>query len=368
MKKNVFAITLLFFAVDFYSQNLKKPDYIHGYERIIENAQIAFDEQNYGDALSIAEKAKIERKQKIEYEILTLENAFKPAEVKRQGDSLERIEKILKERQSEDALEIINRNFTKYGKERFNDSKNELLSFLRKNIAFPEADFLIGKIYSLEGEYEIAYNYLFNAYENSENLDIKDEKYSILYELANVSKLLGKDEKYEEFLLLILSQSSDFKNESLEKSMKRTVESSKSDCLEKFFSLYRCTNYSLLKAYFDLTDFYKERNEKEKALHTSQLGVITAYSKIVDILKKRNADFEVSGLDSVLKEATLYSDIVLWGTENNVWEGFYNLADLSYQNNDLIFCIQLFNILKDYEPEDYWKNKAFVRLNEITPQ
>lgn len=368
MKKNAFFCLMIFCAANLFSKNLKKPDYIHNYERILEEAQISFDENFYGEALNQAEKSKNSKKYQSEYEIYVLENSFKPAEVKRKGDSLNSILEILNEREDFEAIQIIKRNFRKYGEETFNDSKNQLLTFLRKNAAFPEADFLIGKIYCLEGEYSVAYEYFFTAYRNSELLEIPDEKYDILYELANVSQLLKKDDKYEEFLLLILSQSKEFKDETLYSALKKTSESSRSDCLEKFFSLYRCDDFSLLKAYFALTDFYQIHNQKEKALKTCQLGVLTAYTKIIDVIKKRNADFEVTGLSDVLKEVMFYPDIIQWGIENNIWKGFYTLADLNYLNNNLIFAVQLFNILKDSEPEYYWKEKSFVRLSEIIPK
>lgn len=367
MKKNGLICLIFFCALNLFSKSLKKPDYVHNYERILEEAQISFDENSYGEALNLAEKAKNSKKYQSEYEIYVLENSFKPAEVKRKGDSLNSILEILEEREDFEAIRIIKRNFRRYGEESFDDSKNNLISFLRKNAAFPEADFLIGKIYCLEGEYSIAYECFLNAYKNSELLEIPDEKYDILYELANVSQLLKKDEKYEEFLLLILSQSKEFKDDVLYSALKKTSESPRSDCLEKFFSLYRCDDFSLIKAYFALTDFYQTHNQKEKALKTCQLGVITAYTKIIDVIKKRNADFEVAGLSDVLKEVLFYPDIIQWGIENNIWKGFYTLADLNYLNNNLIFSVQLFNILKDNEPEEYWKEKSVVRLGEIVP-
>ena len=367
MKKNGLICLLFLCSLNLFSRSLKKPDYVHNYERILEEAQISFDENSYGDALSQAEKAKNSKKNQSEYEIYILENSFKPAEVKRKGDSLNSILQILAEREDFEAIQIIKRNFRKYGEKTFGDSKNSLLSFLRKNAAFPEADFLIGKIYCLEGEYSVAYNCFVSAYKNSELLVIPDEKYDILYELANASKLLKKDEKYEEFLLLILGQSKEFKDETLCSAIKKTAESAKSDCLEKFFSLYRCDDFSLLKAYFLLTDFYQENKQKEKALKTCQLGVITAYTKIIDVIKKRNADFEVTGISDVLKEVQFYPDIIQWGIENNIWKGFYTLADLNYLSNNLIFAVQLFNVLKNNEPEDYWKEKSVVRLGEIIP-
>lgn len=367
MRKNGLICLLLLCSLNLFSKSLKKPDYVHNYERLLEEAQISFDENSYGDALKQAEKAKNSKKNQSEYEIFILENSFKPAEVKRKGDSLTSILQILEEREDFEAIQIIKRNFRKYGEKTFEDSKNSLLLFLRKNAAFPEADFLIGKIYCLEGEYSVAYDCFISAYKNSEILEIPAEKYDILYELANVSQLLKKDEKYEEFLLLVLSQSKEFKDETLCSAIKKTAESSKSDCLEKFFSLYRCDDFSLLKAYFLLTDFYQEHNQKEKALKTCQLGVITAYTKIIDVIKKRDADFEVTGISDVLKEVQFYPDIIQWGIENNIWKGFYTLADLNYLNNNLIFAVQLFNVLKNSEPEDYWKEKSVVRLGEIIP-
>lgn len=367
MKKNGLFFLFFFCALNLFSKNIKKPDYIHNYERTLEEAQILFDENSYGEALNLAEKAKNSKKNQSEYEIYVLENSFKPAEVKRKGDSLNAILGILSEREDFEAIEIIRRNFRKYGEETFNDSKSVLLSFLRKNAAFPESDFLIGKIYCLEGEYSIAYDCFFSAYKNSELLEIPDEKYDILYELANVSRLLKKDGKYEEFLLLILSQSREFKDETFSAALNKTSGSTRSDCLEKFFTLYRCTDFSLLKAYFELSDFYMDNNLKEKALKSSQLGVITAYTKIIDVIKKRNAEFEVTGLADVLKEVRFYPDIIQWGIENDIWKGFYMLAELNYLNGNLIFAVQMFNILKDNEPENYWKEKAAVRLSEIIP-
>lgn len=366
MKRIIAFAVLLLASFAVFSQTMDKPDYIHGYERVLDQAEVAYDDGDFGEALNLAEKSKNLRRFQIKYEIFTLENSFKSSEVKQKGDSLTNIIKILNQREDYDAVEVIARNQRKYGEERFNDSKTQLLNFIKTNDSFPEADYLIGQIYCLEGEYEIAYKYLFQAYENSENLDVKDVKYDILYKLADVSLLLHKDDKYEEFLLLILSQSPEFKDASLAKVMKKTVESTRADCLEKFFSLYRCNNYSLLKAYFALTQYYQSHNKKEKALHVCQLGVITAYTKIIDVIKKRNAEFEVTGLQDVLEEASKYPDIIQWGIENDIWKGFYTLAELSHSQTNLIFAVNLLHVLKDYEPEDYWKDKAFVKLNEIT--
>ena len=122
----------------------------------------------------------------------------------------------------------------------------------------------------------------------------------------------------------------------------------------------------MLKAYSDLTGYYFENNKKEKALKTSALGSLTAFTKILDVIKKRNPDFNYTDLGSLFIEVTNYPDILQWGIDYDVWKLFDDFAEISYQNNNLIFAIQLFNVLKEYSPEQYWKNKAEYRLKEIT--
>ena len=128
-------------------------------KKTLNSAQIAFENQNYGEALKLAEEAKQIRKERNRYEISLLENSFKPAEVKYAGDSLADTLKVLADRQDYDAIEIIDwyskivRNFD------FNDSKNKFMDYLREISEYPEADYLIASIYKLEGEYEFAVRY-----------------------------------------------------------------------------------------------------------------------------------------------------------------------------------------------------------------
>ena len=75
-------------------------------KKTLNSAQIAFENQNYGEALKLAEEAKQIRKERNRYEISLLENSFKPAEVKYAGDSLADTLKVLADRQDYDAIEI----------------------------------------------------------------------------------------------------------------------------------------------------------------------------------------------------------------------------------------------------------------------
>ena len=74
----------------------------------------------------------------------------------------------------------------KQGLDFFNGSYSDLIEFVSVYAHYPEADFLLGKIYKLEGEYSVALNYMKDAYEYSVNLDVSMEKYDLLYEFGRL--------------------------------------------------------------------------------------------------------------------------------------------------------------------------------------
>lgn len=148
--------------------------------------------------------------------------------------------------------------------------------------------------------------------------------------------------------------------------MKATIRSVKADCMEKFFLMYRTEHFQVLNAYFLLSEYYQEQNEKERALTVSALGALTGFSRVYDVVSKRNPEFEYTGLASLLIEACRYSDITEWGAQNNVWKGFNDFAENAFKSGCPIFAIQLYSVLKEHSPEEYWRREASVRLDFIT--
>src|SRR5574344_273729 len=78
--------------------------------RMLQKAQTAFDQRDFGLAFKHADAAKINRKKEVEWAITTLEQAMKPVAVQKVGDNIDAILDILKERDSHDAVSIIESN------------------------------------------------------------------------------------------------------------------------------------------------------------------------------------------------------------------------------------------------------------------
>ena len=165
---------------------------------------------------------------------------------------------------------------------------------------------------------------------------------------------------------MVAGLGNDYKNETLLDAMMNTIKSPKPDCMDKFFSLYRADNYRLLKAYYELAEYYSSAGEKQKTLKTAALCALTGFSRIYSIVLTRNPEFIFTGLASLLKEASTYTDIVDWGVDNNVWKGFNFFAEECFRNECSVFAVKLYSVLKDCSPENYWKAEAAIRLDAIT--
>ncbi|MCF0124330.1 MAG: hypothetical protein HUJ68_00970 [Clostridia bacterium] len=307
------------------------------------------------------EDAVLSRKQKMEREISLLVNAVEPQEVSRAGDKISDVVPVLLSRDEYEVVNLIEFYLKKKGEDFFENSLSFLLSYMDSIKVFPEAQKLMGDIYKIEGEYQFAEMYYHEALKNTNVLDIPDERYVILYELADISRLQNDEAEREARLLSILTEDKVFLDKVFINSLVRVINLNKKDSHEKFFTMYRADSYYMMKAYSELAEYYQKNGCADKALTFVSLQVITGFTKILSIVEKRNINFEYNGLASVLFECALYPDIVKWGIENDLWKGFYNLAVISRENDSYLFADNLLKILAEYLPEDYYR-KACVLL------
>ncbi|MBR7064293.1 MAG: hypothetical protein IKI31_04020, partial [Treponema sp.] len=220
------------------------------------SARNSFTSGDYASALKYAEEAKVFRKNQVSSHIHSLEQAFKPREVQRKNDSLKDIILVLEKRDDFKALDIIHFYLQKKSVSDFKNSAATLLSHISMRKEFPEADWIIGSVYKLEGEYELSREYLLTAWKNSFLLDVPDEQFSILYELAELEKLQNNLDDYEKYLLLVLQNDKYFNNASFSSATSNIINMKKDDSFEKFFLMFRSDNYKALKAYSLLSDYY----------------------------------------------------------------------------------------------------------------
>lgn len=340
------------------------------YWYILKEAQDAYDFGDYGNCVALAEKAKSKRKDQIKWEQYTLDQSQRLAVIRNAGDELKNVTKAMEDARQKNALSIVNYYLETYGSGKFKGSFSALLKFINQNNSYPEADYLIGRVYKLEGEPTLAAVYMKRAYEASDMLSVPAVRYDILYDLADMS---AHNDDYEKYLMDVLADDTMFTRTTFMNSMEKVIAGKDKASVERFFMLYRNENNHSLEALRRLAVYYQELADKaqddntarsymSKSLRCCALGTIVAVTRIQETLEDRETEYKYTTLSDLFKTSSIYADIVNWGNDKSVWEMFYTLADTAQKMGYTAFSNELFTVLSKSIPETYWQDKAALRV------
>ena len=326
------------------------------------NAQAAYESKEYGKALKYAEDAILYKKEQLKADYETISTSLTAREVKKAGDEITSIIPVL---QNRDEYEVVNLINYYNSKGNFNNSISKVLEYIKNQEEYPEAQKLIGDIYKIEGEYSFAEQYYLKALENAAVLDIPDERYEIIYLLADLSRLCGDYDTMEIRLLNIIGKDQNTSNMVLAKSMRNTVSKNNAAAIEKFFTMYRAQDYFCLKAFYELAQYYLSINELDKAFNYSAVAVITGFTKVYNVVSKRDIDFEYTNISDFLDIIPYHSDIVTWGSDNDVWRSFNLFCEICEKCGYDKFSYELLKILAFHSPQKYWQQDAVLKLDKL---
>lgn len=364
MKKSFVLLFFTFFALNVFSVDLINEDSVQSYR----DAKSFFLNKEYGKALDKCEEAITFRKENVLEEVSIITEALKPKQVQRAGDDLSAVLKVLNERNEKRPISVINKYIKLKGEDYFENSISKLIFHIQQKEHYPEVYKLIGDIYKLEGEYKFAEDYYKKALDNSNVLNIPNDRFELLYSLAEISEINEDYKRMEIRLLNILTDDSTYKNKALSKALLNTVVSNKKDCFEKFFELYRGNNYFSLKAYSKLSDYYYSIQDYDKAFNFCALNVITSITKIQEVISSRDITFEFKNIENLLYHVQYYDDIIKWGNDNEIWSSFNLLAKITKELGNIDFTEKLLKVLAQFSPEEYWRKEAVLQLSYLSAE
>ena len=299
--------------------------------RILDQASLALEKGDPGDALVLCEQARAIHASLVGYWRSELEKSFLPAEVKKAGDSLEEVYRVLEKRNDAVAVGILDAIFlTRPRKQAFADSVSKLLSWLDRKLAYPEADMLTGQVYEAEGENKLAFRYYEQAWNDRELLDIPDQRITLAYRMADLAALSGNPGSREKYLFLVISEDPVFGSPGEEspilKAMIRTLQTEPTP--EKFCLLYRHENYTALKAYQDLFTFYYTDSGRriDRAMAPATLAACISITRLIAVAKESDLDFAYTGLPDLFDWYGRHPELSGWASGNHLWDSFLMLA------------------------------------------
>ena len=330
--------------------------------RILEDAQFAFDSGAYGEALKLAEEAKLLHQQEVDECLSALNQALHPQEVQDAGDDISAVVAVLRSRDVYDVVALIEYMSTLHGELYFDNSIYEMLQHLEDKRVFPEASHLVARVYEYEGEYELSYSYYTDAWNHAAVLDIPERKYDILYDMANLSYNFNDYENCEKALMLIIASDPYYSNDGFAAALNNSVQRGYS--ADKVFNLYRSDCYRSIPAFYRLTELYQEQGRHQEAFKMALFGILSSFTRMDSFLNSRVTEFQYDGLDDFFAIALSNYELAEWTMDQGFWRCFYRLADLGSQlfpeNKD--FSDQLFAVIAQSAPETYWRQLAISKM------
>ncbi len=336
---------------------------------LMEMAKIAIERKEFGNALVYVERALEVHTTTYQNKYEYLKNALKPYQVRRAGDDIDEVYKVFKERDNYDACKIMDEVFLLRPSVTFDFSMQRFMDYLKERIAFPEADYITGRIYSIQGEYKQAMVYYEKAYKKVNLLEIPDERFSIIYAIADTAGLLGMHDMQEKYLLLVITEDPTFGSTILEsKKLKAMLGSlTKEKTTDKFFRLYRVNKEIALKAYNDLSRLYLEAGNPKRSLATSALAANIAITTLSDMLAKADFSYVYSDFKDVLTRTGKNLTIKQWAEDRQLWDVFINFADSLEASGYNPQAIDMYHKIAESIPSLDYSQRAMYKASSIVP-
>jgi tetratricopeptide (TPR) repeat protein len=238
-----------------------------------------------------------------------------------------------------------------YSRGEYGRALNYFKAALNRNPVMPEAEMAIGDVYLAQGEYVIAEKQYLKAYDERRVFSIPDQKYTVLYKLADLYERWNKYDKMEAELLRIVGDSEVFTGDRYAFFKRKLQESYLTKGINRMVKLYRLKDTFATEAHLKLAVFYYKTGRYYNAFENSIFGVLTIISQGIDALKAWIPDYPESkqypefDLNEFLNLGYSYQPVRDYLERMRIFEQLYYLAAISYVQGDVAEANHIWTII-----------------------
>ncbi|MDR2029310.1 MAG: hypothetical protein LBP93_07215, partial [Treponema sp.] len=319
----------------------------------MERGKLYFRNGAYGDALVAFEDARMQRRAlytRMEQDLIDL---LSLPEVRRLGDSLDRVETYIAERNQPGAAKALEELYYRLPKGDLGGSARTALEQLGRLKDYPEAEYWIGETYRAEGELGIALRQYQKAYEQRALLETPGFEVEILYKIADLHRIRQEYIEMEQRLLEIAEGNSRegpprdslWSGESgifTRTAMLRTIEN---DGVNRFLTLYRYNNTVVERAHRLLGFFYYASGRHGRAAEHLLFAFLIQNTVFIEELLRNRFDFAFSSLDALMDEALRRPALPAYMEEVEYYKTIYYLGAALYASGKLAPAREFWNFL-----------------------
>jgi tetratricopeptide (TPR) repeat protein len=335
----------------------------------MEQGKLFFRDGAYGDALLAFEDARRQRQAQFTRMERDFINVLSIPEVRRLGDSLDRVEAYISERNYPDAAAALGELYYRTPREGLNNSAEAALAALGGLKDYPEAEYWIGEVYRAEGELGVALSQFQKARAQRNLLENPEFEVELLYKIADLHKIRQEYTQMERALLDILTEpggdgeardslwagdSSFAKN-----ALARTLEN---DGISRFLTLYRYNNTPVEPAHRLLGFYYYATGRHSQAKEHLIFAFLIQNTVLLEEMARRQYDFTFTTLEELMAGLQRNFLPAAYIGEVDYYKTAYYLGTSLFAEGKLSAARPFWAFLSGQSQAGEWRNRARTQL------
>ena len=348
----------------------------------LEYGKQRFRAGDFGNALLFFEDARRARRamyEKMERDLILL---LSVNEVRRIGDSLERVEQYSYDRYYTAASAALEELYYRVPKSSLNNSANAALAAIGRLKDYPEAEYWIGEVYRAEGELSLALSQYRKAYSMRENLEDPGFRVTLQYKISGLLRTRTEYTEMERTLLSIINEydtlwinanlaqtniasggnsnipyaqaSSSFARTA----MTRTLEN---DGITRFMELYRYNNNTVEQAHRILGFYHVNLGHNSAGQHL-MFAFLIQNTIIIEEIRQRQYNYAFVSLSALMQEVNKNNLLLSYINEVEYFKTAYYLAASLYRAGSTAIARNLWEFLALQPQAGQWQSRAVSQL------
>jgi len=348
----------------------------------LETGKQNFRAGDFGSALMLFEDARRDRRamyEQMERDVITL---LSVNEVRRIGDSLERVERFAKDRHYNAAAAAFNELYFRLPKAGFKNSALAALAAFDKLKIYPEAEYWIGEVYRVEGELPLALSQYQKAYSARDIAEDPGFGTLLQYKIAGLHNIRQEyTEMIDVYQSIIQNLDTLWSNSGnngdrthisdaqaaasfARSAMTRTLTD---HGINRFLELYRYNN-SVVEPAHRLLGFYFAPRSRPSAEQHLMFSFLIQNTIIIEEVRQRKFDFTYTDLALLAQEIYKSPLLLSYIDEVEYFKTIYYFGVSLYWNGKSSSGRSLWEFLASQPRAGEWSSRAAMQLRNPRPE
>jgi tetratricopeptide (TPR) repeat protein len=287
-------------------------------------------------------------------------NVLSIGTVRRFGDDLKLLETYIEKEFRADAAEALKELYYRIPKDALHNSSKAALSRIGLLKNYPEAEYWIGEVYRMEGEFVIALSQYRKALNHQTLLENPLSGTDILYKIADLQRIRREYPEMTKTLDEILKADKFWSRESFNRSnMLRSLET---NGINRFLVLFRHNEPAMEKAHRVMGLYYYDNGRHDRAVDHLLFAYLIQNTVVINALLQNQYNYTFTDLSVLQNDIGKRQDILTYLDETEYFKTMYYLANSLYGIGRRSLAREIWIFLGDHGSRE-WRSRAWAQLN-----